>query len=220
MNTDCGVFSGHPALRDLAVIYQTLDLPSPGPEDEIPDIFATVTHKLQEQAKKRGVSKDVMMSDPILKFSLSPAQWQKFDELSAVMNEEYTIRFKTLLKRLDLTLTSFKWGKNKVRTGRSGYITNNRFVTSGSTLVFFVLTHVFYQDKAETINQIYGIQRKLMADSSNLGIADVLAARADLAVIPKTSSGAVRDNTRTKLNNMVIVGKVHVLQICGTNMLS
>lgn len=47
-----------------------------------------------------------------------------------------------------------------------------------------------------------------MKDTANLGVADVLAARVDLACVPKTSSGAVRDNTKTKLNKMVIVGKV------------
>ena len=47
-----------------------------------------------------------------------------------------------------------------------------------------------------------------MKDTANLGVADVLAARVDLACIPKTSSGSVRNNTKTKLNQMVIVGKV------------
>ena len=55
-----------------------------------------------------------LLSDPILKLSLKPEEWKKFEEVSHVLNEEYTIRFKTLLKRLDLTLSSFKWGKNKV----------------------------------------------------------------------------------------------------------
>ena len=50
-----------------------------------------------------------------------------------------------------------------------------------------------------------------MKDCANLGVADVLAARVDLACIPKTSSGSVRDNTKTKLNKMVIVGQVRNL---------
>ena len=52
-----------------------------------------------------------------------------------------------------------------------------------------------------------------MSDTANLGVADVLAARTDLACIPKTSSGSVRENTKTKLNKMIIVGKVRDLQL-------
>lgn len=177
MNTDKGCFSGHPALRDLAIIYSTLGLPSPGSEDEIPDIFETIVHRINEISLKTGETVDSLLSDPILKFSLKPDEWQKFEEVSHVLNDEYTIRFKTLLKRLDLTLTSFKWGKNA-------------------------------KDKAETLDKVYGLQRRVMKDSANLGVADVLAARVDLACVPKTSSGSVRDNTKSKLNKMVIVGKV------------
>ena len=53
-----------------------------------------------------------------------------------------------------------------------------------------------------------------MKDTANLGVADVLAARVDLACIPKTSSGSVRNNTKTKLNQMVIVGKVRDFSCC------
>ena len=69
-----------------------------------------------------------------------------------------------------------------------------------------------FQDKADVIDKVYNIQRRSMKDTSSLGIADVLAARVDLACVPKTSSGVVRDNTKTKLNKMVIVGKV-----CGSD---
>ena len=70
---------------------------------------------------------------------------------------------------------------------------------------------LFVQDKAETLDKVYNLQRRIMKDSANLGVADVLAARVDLACIPKTSSGSVRDNTKTKLNKMVIVGQVRNL---------
>ena len=112
VNTDKGCFSGHPALRDLAIIYSTLGLQSPGSEDEIPDIFETIINKINEISKRNGETVNGLLCDPILKLSLKPEEWRKFEEVSHVLNEEYTIRFKTLLKRLDLTLTSFKWGKN------------------------------------------------------------------------------------------------------------
>ena len=43
---------------------------------------------------------------------------------------------------------------------------------------------------------------------TSLSISDVLAARTDLLLMGKTSSGVVRTNTKSNINNMVIVGKV------------
>ena len=116
VNTEKGCFSGHPALEDLAIIYNILELPSPGSEDEIPDIFETIINKINHICKKRSTSKDELLSSPMFKFSYSPEQWQKLEVVCRILNEEYSVRFKTLLKRLDLTLTSFKWSKSaKVR---------------------------------------------------------------------------------------------------------
>ena len=112
VKTEKGCFSGHPALKDLAIIYNTLELPSPGPEDEIPDIFDTIVNKINDICKKKGETKDQLLSSPMFKFSYSPEQWQKLEDICHILNEEYSIRFKTLLKRLDLTLTSFKWSKS------------------------------------------------------------------------------------------------------------
>ena len=96
----------------MAIIYSTLGLPSPGSEDEIPDIFDTIIHKINGISQISKIPVSILLGDPIVKFSLKPDEWQKLEEVSHRLNEEYTIRFKTLLKRLDLTLTSFKWGKN------------------------------------------------------------------------------------------------------------
>ena len=143
VNTESGCFSGHPALRDLALIYSVLDLPTPGPEDGVEDVFATVLHRLQEVV--RGGGKETLLSEPMLRLGLTLEQWNKFEQVRSchccpptihiilfleelilccsdslllqvchIMNDEYSIRFKTLVKRVDLTLTSFKWGKNKV----------------------------------------------------------------------------------------------------------
>ena len=56
--------------------------------------------------------------EPLVQTSLSPELLVQFEELCHAMNEEYTTRFSTLLKRLDLTITSFKWSKQaKVKMG-------------------------------------------------------------------------------------------------------
>lgn len=127
MITDRGAFSGHPALGDLAIIYRTLDLPNPGPEDQTPDVFDTIPYQIDSLCKRRGEDTNTTLSDPILKLSLSPASWNKLEAVCQLLNEQYSIRYKTLVKRLDLTLTSFTWAKE----GK---------VTLISAVIMFVIT--------------------------------------------------------------------------------
>lgn len=57
------------------------------------------------------------------------------------------------------------------------------------------------------LNNRYHSGRAKMGTKPNVGIADLLAARDDLAVIEKTSNAAVRKNTRSNINK-VIIGNV------------
>ena len=60
----------------------------------------------------------------------------------------------------------------------------------------------------EALEGTFRAQRKAMKDTSSIGIADILATREDYLIMPRTSSGQVRENTKSKLNTIVIVGKV------------
>jgi len=174
VNTKTGCFSGHPALADLALIYHVLELPQPSASSTAQDIFDVAVKRILDiTTGPRALS----AGEPLLQTSLSPALCVQFEELCHTMNEEYTTRFSTLLKRLDLTITSFKWSKHA-------------------------------KDKCSEIDKVYLAQRSLMQSKTNLSIADVLAARTDLLLVGRTSSGAVRTNTKSNINNMVIVGKV------------
>lgn len=55
--------------------------------------------------------------------------------------------------------------------------------------------------------KIYHDKRRLLKVDPDVDIADLLAAREDLAIIEKTSSVSVRKNTRSQLNK-VIIGSV------------
>lgn len=48
-----------------------------------------------------------LLGKPLFFAELSPSQWQKLDKFHQDLNEEYTIRRKMLLKRLDVTIQSF-----------------------------------------------------------------------------------------------------------------
>lgn len=50
----------------------------------------------------------------------------------------------------------------------------------------------------------YGEKRKLLASEPEIGIADLLAARDDVAIIEKTSSAAVRKHTKSSINRVMI----------------
>ena len=103
-----------------------MQLPKPGPEDDVPDIFESITYQLEKIMKAKKTAKDRFFSDPLVKYSISPEQWNKIDEVAHLMNEDYNMRFKTLLRRLELTITSFKWGKEAKVCLSFNYMTYQR----------------------------------------------------------------------------------------------
>ncbi|KAK2585215.1 hypothetical protein KPH14_009920 [Odynerus spinipes] len=63
------------------------------------------------------------------------------------------------------------------------------------------------QAQEKELNSRYHSGRSKMGTKPNVGIADLLAARDDLAVVEKTSNATVRKNTRSSINK-VIIGNV------------
>ncbi|XP_015596643.1 protein FAM98A [Cephus cinctus] len=58
--------------------------------------------------------------------------------------------------------------------------------------------------KGDQLNACYQSKRDKMSAKPNVTIADLLAARDDLAVIEKTSNAVVRKNTRSQVNKVII----------------
>jgi len=54
------------------------------------------------------------------------------------------------------------------------------------------------------VNNKYEERRKTLKNEPKVTMADLLAARDDLAIIEKTSSANVRKNTRSKINSVII----------------
>lgn len=80
---------------------------------------------------------------------------------------------------------------------------------------FFLLTqdvtlyfHLQWSDRIKPqeteVNSRYEEKRKTMKNEPNVMMADLLAARDDLAIIEKTSNASVRKNTRSKINSVII----------------
>ena len=49
------------------------------------------------------------MSKPLLKARLSSKQWEAVEYINTALQQEYNVRRDMILKRLDVTIQSFKW---------------------------------------------------------------------------------------------------------------
>lgn len=111
---------------------------------------------------------------------LNDEQWHSIAQIQAALEEEYNLRRKVLVTRLDVTIQSFKWS-DKIK-GKEKDI-NERYSNRNQVL------------------------EKLQFGGQRTDVASLLSARDKLAIIEKTSSANVRKNTHSKLQRHII-GKV------------
>jgi hypothetical protein len=166
------------ALKDIAI---TLNLGKP-PENISPEsLFNKITSQLDETIKAipdatKRIGKPLF--NP--KKSLNTDQWNKIAKIQHELDDEYNLRRKMLMTRLDVTIQSFKWS---VKEPAKESLINERF-----------------SNKLQQIEKIqYGDRRT--------DVVALIAARDKIAIIEKTSSANVRKNTASKLQRHII-GKV------------
>ncbi|GAB0088709.1 protein FAM98B [Sergentomyia squamirostris] len=109
--------------------------------------------------------------------TLTGEQWQKLLKLQQELDLEYDLRRKMLLTRLDCTVQSFQWSDR-------------------------------LKNKGDEIYQRYNLKRSqldsLQTGGKSTDISALLAARDNLLIMEKTSSAAVRRNTRSKIQRHII----------------
>jgi hypothetical protein len=66
------------------------------------------------------------------------------------------------------------------------------------------------KDKQDEMSKVFQEKVKQMPKEPSVEISDLLAARADLLVIEKTSNASVRKNTQSDVNK-VLIGKVSLI---------
>lgn len=163
------------ALKDIAII---LSLGKP-PENISPEaLFNKITSKLDETLK--GIKDaDKRIGKPLFnpKKPLNDEQWHTVSKIQAALEEEYNLRRKMLMTRLDVTIQSFKWS-DKIK-GKEKDI-NERYSNKNQEL------------------------EKLQYGGHRTDIAALLGARDKLAIIEKTSSANVRKNTKSKLQRHIM----------------
>lgn len=166
------------ALKDIAI---TLNLGKPPENIAIDALFGKINSRFEEtlQNVPDGL-KRVGNSLFVPKNPLKDEQWMKIAQIQATLDQEYNLRRKMLITRLDVTVQSFKWSEN-IR-GKEKEINEK------------------YGNKSQLLD-------KMVKGEHRTDIVALLAARDKLAIIEKTSSANVSKNTKSKLQRHII-GKV------------
>lgn len=139
-------------------------------------LFDKIDSRLAEVMQKAGPKR---VGKPLFNptNTLSGEQWQKLVKLQQELDLEYDLRRKMLLTRLDVTVQSFQWSDR-------------------------------LKSKGDEIYQRYNLKRQhldtLQTGGKDTDISALLAARNHLVIIEKTSSAAVRRNTRSKIQRHII----------------
>lgn len=87
-------------------ILMTLKFPKPPPNINTSSLFNKVTTKLQDLLK---TVPPALIGKSLVCNSYSSEQWKYINKSIELLNEEFNIRSKMLLTRLDVTVQSFKW---------------------------------------------------------------------------------------------------------------
>ncbi|ALC47472.1 CG5913 [Drosophila busckii] len=138
--------------------------------------FERLMPRLEQRLKQTNPA---VLSEPLLKTKkpLTDAQWRVLDAMHKDLDAEYNLRRQMMLTRLEATVQSFQWSESMKH--RQNEIAER------------------FERKLKELEQ-------LKDGGSDTNIVALLAARADLAIIEKTSSVNVRKNTASKIEKHVI----------------
>lgn len=165
------------ALKDIAI---ALSLGKPPDKISSESLFSKITTQLDETVR---IIPDAMkrIGKPLFnpKKPLTNDQWNQVAKIQSQLDDEYNLRRKMLMTRLDVTIQSFKWSADTAKESKI----NERF--------------------SNKLQQI----EKIQFGGRQTDIVALLAARDKIAIIEKTSSANVRRNTASKLQRHII-GKV------------
>ncbi|XP_037073659.1 protein FAM98A-like, partial [Pollicipes pollicipes] len=159
-----------PTAAALKRALLALNFPKPPAQITPAQLFSKVEQKLGEVVR---AAPPALVGTPLWSGELSQQQWRHLERIASELQHEYRLRREMLLKRLDVTVQSFRWSPRA-------------------------------QQRQEEVLAAFGARRAAMTREPAVQLADLLAARADLAVEERTCSSQVRRNTRTGLNRVVI----------------
>lgn len=152
-----------------------LNLGKPPENISAKTLFDKILPRVDEAIKKNGNQVPKALFSPAK--PLTRDQWCKLEQIQKELDTEYDLRREMLITRLDVTVQSFQWSDN-------------------------------IKGKEDSIAQRYTNKRKeldyLKHGGKTTDLVELLTAREDIAIIDKTSSANVRENTQTDIQKHVI----------------
>uniref|UniRef100_A0A8C1WK82 Family with sequence similarity 98 member A n=1 Tax=Cyprinus carpio TaxID=7962 RepID=A0A8C1WK82_CYPCA len=99
---------GSEVFMELKSICMALGMSKPPANITMFQFFSGIEKKLKEALSKVPPSH---IGEPLLKKPLGPVHWEKIEAINQALVNEYEVRRKMLLKRLDVTVQSFGWSE-------------------------------------------------------------------------------------------------------------
>lgn len=99
---------GSKVFMELKGICMALGMSKPPSNITMFQFFSGIEKKLKEALAKVPPSH---IGEPLMKKPLGPVHWEKIEAINQALENEYEVRRKMLLKRLDVTVQSFGWSE-------------------------------------------------------------------------------------------------------------
>ncbi|XP_030890470.1 protein FAM98C isoform X2 [Leptonychotes weddellii] len=159
-------------VQELVLTLQALGLPRPTPGTAASRLLWELHDKISELLPSLPPG----FLQPLLTFPLDAPRWEALDSLCQRLGDQYCCCRCLLLKRLDLTTSSFYWSDRAEAQG-------------------------------EAMKAVLIPLREALTPESDVSVAHVLAARADLSHLVPATSKAARRGTCCAINK-VLMGNV------------
>ncbi|XP_030296728.1 protein FAM98A [Sparus aurata] len=98
--------SGSPVFQELKGICMALGMSKPPANITMFQFFSGIEKKLKEAMSRVSPNH---IGEPLMKKALGPVHLEKIEAINQALTNEYEVRRKMLLKRLDVTVQSFGW---------------------------------------------------------------------------------------------------------------
>ncbi|XP_073338627.1 protein FAM98A [Pagrus major] len=100
--------SGSPVFQELKGICMALGMSKPPANITMFQFFSGIEKKLKEAMSRVSPNH---IGEPLMKKVLGPVHLEKIEAINQALTNEYEVRRKMLLKRLDVTVQSFGWSE-------------------------------------------------------------------------------------------------------------
>ncbi|KAK2088351.1 Protein fam98c [Saguinus oedipus] len=182
-------------VQELGLTLQALGLPRPAPGTPASQLLQELHAKISELQPSLPPGS----LQPLLSSSLDAPRWEALEFLSQSLRDQYHCRRCLLLKRLDLTTSAFHWS-DRAEVWAEDWAELERPSCGGLQLQKGGA-------QGEAMRAALIPLEEFLTPESDISLAHVLAARADLSRLVPATSVAVRRGTCCAINK-VLMGNV------------